>query len=138
MGKKQVWDSLSSVIIGGMTEINLNDIKIGIPQTTMWRGKPVFILQKIPQMEPSPRDATINNNHYTILIGLCTHLGCIPAWKTNKWKCACHGGEFDYNGKNIFGPPPRSLDLVPFNVKENTLVLGEEGTEYKKIVLVEI
>jgi ubiquinol-cytochrome c reductase iron-sulfur subunit len=64
---------------------------------------------------------------------LCTHLGCIPAWKKDKWKCACHGGEFNPSAKQVFGPPPRPFDLPPFSVKGTSIVLGEEGPEYKKI-----
>lgn len=138
VGMKQAWDPLPSVLEGGFTEVNLTTIKAGIPQTIMWRGKPVFILKKTSEMKDSPRDAIINKEHYTIVIGLCTHLGCIPAWKTNKWKCACHGGEFDSSGKNVFGPPPRPLDLLPFDVKDNTLILGKEGPEYNRILSVKI
>lgn len=51
----------------------------------------------------------------------------------NEWKCACHGGVFNASGQQTFGPPPRPLDLPPFEVEGNTLVLGNEGPEYKKI-----
>ena len=59
--------------------------------------------------------------------------GCIPAWKKDKWKCACHGGEFNSSGKEVFGPPPRPLDLPPFSVKGTSIMLGEEGPEYLAI-----
>jgi len=32
-------------------------------------------------MKKSKRDLVIKGEHYTIVIGLCTHLGCIPTWK---------------------------------------------------------
>jgi hypothetical protein len=41
--------------------------------------------------------------------------------------------EFDASGKETFGPPPRPLDLPPFEVKGNTIVLGNEGPECQKI-----
>lgn len=53
--------------------------------------------------------------------------------KKTKWKCPCHGGEFNASGEEIFGPPPRPLDLPPFSISGTKIVLGEEGPEYKKI-----
>jgi len=135
VGMKQAWDSLPSVLEGGFTEVDLKNLNPGIPLTVKWRGKPVFILKKTMEMETSPRDLVIDKEHFTLVIGLCTHLGCIPAWKTPQWKCACHGGLFNASGKNVFGPPPRPLDLVPFKVKGTLLVLGEEGSEYKKLLM---
>ncbi|MFX4236636.1 ubiquinol-cytochrome c reductase iron-sulfur subunit, partial [Aliarcobacter butzleri] len=46
---------------------------------------------------------------------------------------ACHGGEFNPSAKNVFEPPPRPLDLPPFEVKGTTIVLGNEVPEYQKI-----
>jgi len=82
------------------------------------------------------RDVIVGNADYSVMIGLCTHLGCIPAWVPDKqmFKCACHGGEFDASGVNTFGPPPRPMDIPPFKIDGNKLVLGEEGPEYKKLV----
>ena len=138
VGMKQAWDPLPSVLEGGFTEVDLKTLKAGVPTTVSWRVKPVFILKKTAQMEQSSRDLVVDSDHYTVVIGLCTHLGCIPAWKTNQWKCACHGGLFNASGKNIFGPPPRPLDLVPFKLKGTTLVLGEEGIEYKKLLMAQV
>ncbi len=134
VGMKQAWDPLPSVLAGGFTEVDLTTLKPGNPTTVQWRGKPVFVLKKTEQMEKSPRDLVVGNDRFTVAIGLCTHLGCIPAWKTDVWKCACHGGEFNASGKETFGPPPRPLDLPEFGLKGNTLVLGETGPEYKKLL----
>ena len=133
-GMKQAWDPLPSVLAGGFTTVDLATMKAGEPETVTWRGKPIFILKKTSDMEPSDRDLVIGSDRYTVVIGLCTHLGCIPAWKKTKWKCACHGGEFNPSAKNVFGPPPRPLDLVPFSVKGTTIVLGEDGPEYQKML----
>ncbi len=133
VGMKQAWDPLPSVLAGGFTEIDLSSVKAGSPETFTWRGKPIFVLKKTAEMEQGDRDIVIGEDRYIVAIGLCTHLGCIPAWHKNVWKCACHGGEFDYNAKNTFGPPPRPLDLPPFEIKGTTIVLGNEGPEYKKI-----
>ncbi len=42
----------------------------------------------------------------------CTHLDCTVQFKKDLgviW-CACHNGKYDFNGRNIAGPPPRPLD----------------------------
>lgn len=133
VGMKQVWDPLPSVLAGGFTKVELGDLKPGNPVTVTWRGKPIFLLKKTADMEKADRDLIIGADRFTVAIGLCTHLGCIPAWKKDMWKCACHGGEFDSSGKQVFGPPPRPLDLPPFSVSGTSITLGEEGPEYKKI-----
>ncbi len=133
VGMKQAWDPLPSVLAGGFTTVEIGTLKAGHPVTVSWRGKPIFLLKKTAEMGEAPRDLIIGSDRFTVAIGLCTHLGCIPAWKKDKWKCACHGGEFDANAKQTFGPPPRPLDLPPFSVKGTSIVLGEEGPEYKKI-----
>ena len=70
------------------------------------------------------------------MIGICTHLGCIPAYNPSRQQfvCACHGGVFDTNGINVFGPPPRPFDIPPFAIKDTKLELGKEGEEYKKML----
>lgn len=133
VGMKQAWDPLPSVLAGGFTTVELSGIKAGEPIIATWRGKPIFILKKTAEMEDNKRDLVVNGDRFTIAIGLCTHLGCIPAWKKTKWKCACHGGEFNPSAEQVFGPPPRPLDLPPFSLKGTEIVLGEEGPEYKQI-----
>jgi ubiquinol-cytochrome c reductase iron-sulfur subunit len=133
VGMKQAWDPLPSVLAAGFTTVDLKDAKPGTPSTVTWRGKPIFILKKTAQMEDGARDVKIGNDRFTIAIGLCTHLGCIPAWKKGKWKCACHGGEFNPSGKQTFGPPPRPLDMPPFSINGTVITLGEEGPEYKQL-----
>ena len=80
-GMKQVWDPLPSVLADAFTTIDLSALKAGEPGTFTWRGKPIFVLKKTADMESSTRDLTIGSDRYTVAIGLCTHLGCIPAWK---------------------------------------------------------
>jgi ubiquinol-cytochrome c reductase iron-sulfur subunit len=112
-------------------------MEVGELRTIEWRKKPIFILRKDPKMQKNPnRDVVVDNSEFTVVIGLCTHLGCIPSWKpsTQEFICACHGGVFDASGVNTFGPPPRPLDIPPFKIEGTKLVLGEEGPEYAKLV----
>jgi ubiquinol-cytochrome c reductase iron-sulfur subunit len=136
VGMKQAWDPLPSVLAAGYTKIDLANIGLvpGKPQTFKWRGKPIFVLQKTDDMEKWDGDLVIGDKRYTIVIGLCTHLGCIPAWKKNVWKCACHGGEFDSSGRQIFGPPPKPFVVPPFSVEGTVITLGNDGPESKKMI----
>ena len=134
---KKTWDPLPSVQSAGFITVDLSSMKEGEMQTIQWRGKPIFILKKTANMKKNPnRYVVAGNKDYTVIVGLCTHLGCIPTWelKTQQFKCACHGGEFDASGVNTFGPPPRPMDIPPFKIDGEKLVLGEEGPEYKKLV----
>ncbi|MCK9256498.1 MAG: ubiquinol-cytochrome c reductase iron-sulfur subunit [Sulfurospirillaceae bacterium] len=134
---KQTWDPLPSVQAAGFTTVDLSPMKPGEFRTIEWRKKPIFILKKDSNMEKNGnRDVVVDGSEYTVVIGLCTHLGCIPAWKPNeqKFHCACHGGDFDVSGVNTFGPPPRPMDIPPFKIEGSKLVLGEEGPEYDKLV----
>lgn len=52
----------------------------------------------------------------------CTHLDCTVQYNKEMgviW-CACHNGKYDFNGRNISGPPPRPLD------EYRVVVQGEE------------
>ena len=136
VGMKQAWDPLPSVLAAGFTTVDLATAGLvpGKPQTFKWRGKPVFVLEKTAEMEKFEGDLVVGDKRYTIAIGLCTHLGCIPAWKKDMWKCACHGGEFNANGQQTFGPPPKPLVIPPFSLKGSILTLGEESKESKAMM----
>lgn len=134
---KKSWDPLPSVKAAGFTTVDLSPMQPGELRTVEWRKKPIFILKKTADMgKNDKRNVAIGEDSYTVVIGLCTHLGCIPSWKasTSEFHCACHGGVFNADGVHTFGPPPRPLDIPQFKIEGTTLVLGEEGPEYKKLV----
>lgn len=134
---KRTWDPLPSVKAAGFTTIDLSEAKTGEMVTEKWRGKPIFVLKKSAEMDTHERDIVIGDDRYHVSIGLCTHLGCIPAYKPDEkiFNCACHGGKFDMSGINLPGLPPSvPLDIPPFKLEGTKLVLGEEGTEYKKML----
>jgi Rieske Fe-S protein len=59
-----------------------------------------------------------DDGSYTAFSATCTHLGCTVQYRPDLrhiW-CACHNGEFDLNGVNVAGPPPRPLDRWEVNV----------------------
>ncbi|MGP7970410.1 MAG: ubiquinol-cytochrome c reductase iron-sulfur subunit, partial [Desulfobaccales bacterium] len=55
----------------------------------------------------------------------CTHLGCIVRWDSQlqRFRCACHGGVFDQDGRVLAGPPPRPLDRYRFKVDSGHLLV---------------
>ncbi|NPA29405.1 MAG: ubiquinol-cytochrome c reductase iron-sulfur subunit [Epsilonproteobacteria bacterium] len=138
---KKTWDPLPSVKAAGFTRVDLSAAEPNVLNVEKWRGKPIFILKKTPEMvakqskEETARDVIVGKDHFLVCIGLCTHLGCIPAYRPDKhdFKCACHGGEFDASGINTLPPPPSPMVIPPFKLEGTTIVLGEEGPEYKKM-----
>jgi ubiquinol-cytochrome c reductase iron-sulfur subunit len=132
---KKSWDPLPSIKAAGTTTIDLANTKPNELKVEKWRGKPIFILKKTGDMKADDRDIVIGSDRFHISIGLCTHLGCIPAYKSNdkKFICACHGGIFDTSGNVLKAPPPKPLLIPPFKLDGTKLVLGEEGSEYQKM-----
>jgi ubiquinol-cytochrome c reductase iron-sulfur subunit len=109
---KRSWDPLPSVKAAGFTTVDLSAAQPNVLNVEKWRGKPIFVLKKTKDMKADDRDVVVGSDRFHVSIGLCTHLGCIPAYKPNdkKFFCACHGGEFDASGHEIFGPPPTSMN----------------------------
>lgn len=138
---KKSWDPLPSVRSAGFTTLDMSAYKENELVVEKWRGKPIFVLKKTAAMlakqtdADKARDVLVNGEHYMVTIGLCTHLGCIPGYRpeSEDFLCACHGGKYDFTGMVTQAPPPRGLDIPPFKVDGNKLVLGEEGPEYKKM-----
>lgn len=58
---------------------------------------------------------------------VCTHLGCIVQFRKDlgHFFCACHNGQFDLNGVNIGGPPPRPLDAYVVNVRGDQIIVSK-------------
>ena len=132
---KRTWDPLPSVKAAGFTNVDVSGAVENQLVVEKWRGKPIFVLKKSKDMKADDRDVIVGSDRFHVSIGLCTHLGCIPAYlpDAHKFKCACHGGEFDSSGHQTFGPPPSPLEVPPFKVDGTTIVLGEEGAEFKKM-----
>ncbi len=138
---KRSWDPLPSVAAAGFTTVDLASAEPNALVVEKWRGKPIFILKKTPEMvaaqteEATARDVIVGGENFLIAIGLCTHLGCIPSYRkdSSDFLCACHGGKFDSSGIDTQLPPPSPLVIPPFKIDGTTVVLGEEGPEYAKM-----
>ena len=55
------------------------------------------------------------------LSATCTHLGCQVRWdaEATRFRCPCHGGQFDARGQVVDGPPPRPLDRLEARLDES-------------------
>ncbi|GAX85587.1 hypothetical protein CEUSTIGMA_g13002.t1 [Chlamydomonas eustigma] len=62
---------------------------------------------------------------------VCTHLGCVVPWvgAENKFKCPCHGSQYNAQGKMIRGPAPLSLALAHADISESDVVVLSPWTE---------
>jgi len=60
---------------------------------------------------------------FEVLSPICSHLGCPINWhpERKQFVCPCHGGIFADDGRFKSGPPPRSMDLLPFEVRAGRL-----------------
>ena len=124
-------------------EVDLSAIEVGQAVTVKWRGKPVFIRRRtdeeIKQAEevdlatlrdPQPDDARVQKPEWLILVGVCTHLGCVPQGQKpaeprgqyGGWFCPCHGSEYDTSGRIRRGPAPLNLEVPTYTFESDTLV----------------
>ncbi len=131
--------------------------------TVKWQGKPVFIWRRAQAainkaratpladlVDPidyvwedpnhkQPKPALDQNRtadpagEWLIVIGICTHLGCVPLGQAagdplgdfDGWFCPCHGSHYDTSGRIRKGPAPRNLDIPTYTLgKDLNLIIG--------------
>ena len=124
-------------------EVDLGPIKDGQAITVMWRGKPVFIRKRTADEikaakevsvddlpDPQADSDRVKNDEWLILVGICTHLGCIPSGQSTGdvqgeyggWYCPCHGSHYDTSGRIRKGPAPRNLEVPPYAFISDTKI----------------
>ncbi len=138
-------------------EIDLAPIQEGQAITVLWRGKPVFIRNRtaderakataddkaalkdhlarnlaLPDADPATDANRVKAGHeqWLVLVGVCTHLGCVPKGQSlgdqrgefGGWFCACHGSQYDTSGRIRKGPAPRNLDVPPYAFVSDTKI----------------
>ena len=122
-------------------EVDISELSEGQSKTVLWRGKPLFIkyrsqneideaksvnIEELPH--PEKDDERVKNPKYLVLIGVCTHLGCVPASDKGDykgWFCPCHGSHYDTSGRIRRGPAPKNLEIPPYTFKDdNTILIG--------------
>ncbi|MGH6791426.1 MAG: ubiquinol-cytochrome c reductase iron-sulfur subunit [Methyloceanibacter sp.] len=139
------------------TEVDISPIEVGQAITVMWRGKPIFIrhrtAQEIEQAKATPLDDLIDplarnvnlpddapatdenravpeREPLLVMIGICTHLGCIPIGQApgqykgeyGGWFCPCHGSQYDTAGRVRIGPAPQNMYIPPYSFTSDTKI----------------
>lgn len=124
-------------------EVSLAGLEEGQAVTISWRGKPVFARyrtaaeiekarserwQDMP--DPQPDEERVQDDRYLIVVGVCTHLGCIPlGQKTTEprgdfggYFCPCHGSHYDLSARIRRGPAPTNLEVPDYEFLSETNV----------------
>jgi ubiquinol-cytochrome c reductase iron-sulfur subunit len=143
------WPIISSlnpsqdVLALSSTEVDISQIEVGQAITVKWRGKPVFIRHRTPEeiktaedtdintlRDPQADDQRVEKPEWLIVVGVCTHLGCVPQGQKPSeprgqyggWFCPCHGSEYDTSGRIRRGPAPLNLEVPQYTFESDTLV----------------
>ncbi len=152
----------ADVAAAGTVRLDLSGVEPGQRITVSWQGRPVFVWRRSPDAIeaaravdlddlPDPIDFQRENpnasgeapaldenrtadvaGEWLIVIGVCTHLGCIPLGQNGTgvgefggWFCPCHGSHYDTSGRIRRGPAPRNLDIPPYTLGDDLqLVIG--------------
>ena len=127
------------------TEVDISPIEEGQAITVMWRGKPVFIRHRTAEEiekargvdvsdlpDPQTDEARTKDGHaqWLVMVGICTHLGCIPKGQAvgdvkgeyDGWFCPCHGSHYDESGRIRKGPAPRNMEVPPYEFVSDTMI----------------
>jgi len=119
------------------TEVDLSGIAPGQTQTVSWGGKPVFVVHRTPAQiasvknsqggtDPQADAERAKQPEWLVVVGVCTHMGCIPARNDDGWLCPCHGSVYDNSGRILHGPAPKNLLVPPYKfVASEKIVIGE-------------
>jgi ubiquinol-cytochrome c reductase iron-sulfur subunit len=121
----------ASTLAAASIEVDIGNIAEGQIVTVKWRGKPVFIshrtqaeieaaraapLGELP--DPASDQSRVQKPEWLIVIGICTHLGCVPIGNDGLFQggyfCPCHGSVYDSSGRIRQGPAPSNLTVPPY------------------------
>merc|ERR1712142_158779 len=144
-GENVVTDFLSTmsasadVLAVSQCEVDLTAIPQGKNATIKWRGKPLFVrhrtAEEIAQVravdtaslrDPERDEDRVKHESYLALLGVCTHLGCVPianAGDFGGYYCPCHGSHYDASGRIRKGPAPLNLEIPDYKFTDDTTLL---------------
>jgi ubiquinol-cytochrome c reductase iron-sulfur subunit len=127
------------------TEVDISGIQAGVGKTVVWQGKPVFVRHRTPaeiqeavaadsasMVDPQKDADRVKPGHaeWLIVVGICTHLGCVPVGESptenrgefGGWFCPCHGSQYDTSGRIRKGPAPKNLAVPPYTFTSDTQI----------------
>lgn len=153
------WPSARTQAEGAPIMVDISHLEPGAIMTVVWRGKPIWIVHRTPDMlatlktdinllrdpdskvdqQPKYADNSYRSikPEYLVLVGICTHLGCIPNYKPQlqqlgpTWPggfyCPCHGSMYDLAGRVFKAmPAPINLEVPPYRyLNDTTIIIGE-------------
>lgn len=127
-------------------EVDLSPVAPGQAITVEWQGKPVFVrhrtdaeiraarhvrVRSLPH--PEKDFDRVEDAEWLVVVGVCTHLGCVPRGQRpgeprgdfGGWFCSCHGSHYDTSGRVRMGPAPKNLMVPPHAfLDRHTLRIG--------------
>jgi ubiquinol-cytochrome c reductase iron-sulfur subunit len=135
----------SDVLALGSIEVDLAPIAVGQAITAVWRGKPIFIRHRNPEEIKAAQDTPLGqltdpasdadrvksgHDQWLVVVGICTHLGCIPLGNKptdqrgefGGWFCPCHGSQYDTSGRVRHGPAPANLPVPSYAFTSDTKI----------------
>tara|TARA_B100001027_G_scaffold203885_1_gene165681 strand:- start:643 stop:1218 length:576 start_codon:yes stop_codon:yes gene_type:complete len=141
-------------------EVDISQLERGQAITVKWRGKPVFIRRRTdeeiqmasrvdidslpdnnarnynlrPDSSASDENRSLDENgEWLVMVGVCTHLGCVPKGQSlgdskgdfGGWYCPCHGSHYDTAGRIRKGPAAKNLDIPAAEfINQNVIRIG--------------
>ena len=144
-----VWPLINSmnpsadVLALSTTEVDLSAVEVGQRITVIWQKKPVFIDHRTPEQiaaaeaddgaemrDPEADADRVVKPEWLVMVGVCTHLGCIPKGQGvsdprglyGGWMCPCHGSHYDTSGRIRKGPAPENLPVPPYEFLCDTVI----------------
>lgn len=121
-------------------EVDLSKVVEGQQIVVKWRGKPLFVryrtareiaeakgADKASMKDPQPdaERTKVGHEKFLIVVGSCTHLGCVPTFGTGEfggWFCPCHGSVYDTSGRIRSGPAPTNLEVPEYSFLSDSRV----------------
>ena len=120
-------------------EVDLSAIPEGKNAVFKWQGKPLFVRHRSQDeidsvkgtdikalRDPQHDDDRVQRPEWLILIGVCTHLGCVPianAGDFGGYFCPCHGSHYDASGRIRKGPAPANLEVPKYVFQSDELLI---------------
>jgi len=117
--------------------VDLASIPKGKTHTVEWQGKPVFVVHRTDEqiadmqaketaLDPQKDQDRVQQPQWLVVLGVCTHLGCVPNRTEAGWTCPCHGSMYDNSGRVVRGPAPKNLIVPQYEfVSESTIIIGK-------------
>lgn len=129
----------ADILAAGTTEVDLKPIALGEVKTVPWQGKPIFVMHRTDEQikamqasmggfDPVADAKRVERPQWLVVIGICTHLACVPNKVDEGWLCPCHGSLYDNSGRVLRGPAPKNLYLPPYHfVSDDKLLIGKRA-----------